>query len=213
MYAARRREEAEMADNATDTQQQDADDTQDPKQGTEDAARGGDDAPQGPNPAEDFESWLESQDEAVRTGYQQTTAGLKSALDKERDRAKEVETELRDALKKLDGVEGAQETAKELEAKLTAAQEQREAAERERDFVSQAVREGVTDPALAWRAVEGNETLTDRYGRADFDALKEQHPALFAKGTPPPPDGTPGSGTGSPPQGKPTMDEIIRGAR
>jgi plasmid stabilization system protein ParE len=213
MYAARRREEAEMADNATDTQKQDAGDTQEPKQGAQDGARDAADTPQAPNPAEDWEAWLEAQDEAVRTGYQQNTAGLKSALDKERDRAKETETELRDALKRLEGVEGAQDAAKELEAKLNAAQEQREAAERERDFVTQAIREGVTDPALAWRAVEGNETLTDRYGRADFAKLKEMHPALFAKGSPPPPDGTPGSGTGSPPKGKQTMDEIIRGAR
>ncbi len=166
-----------------------------------------------PNPTEDFDAWVQVQPEAVQTGYKARVSTLEKSLDKERDRAKEIERELRDAFKKLDGVEGAQEAAKDLEAKLDAAQTQREAAERERDFVSQAVREGVTDPALAWRAVDGNETLVDRYGRVDFDALREMHPALFAKGSAPPPDGTPGSGTGSPPKGQPTMDEIIRGTR
>lgn len=200
-----------MADQGTDQQAQDDDQQQDGQQGAQDGAGSAADAPQAPNPAEDFSSWLEAQDDAVKTGYEQNTAGLKSALDKERDRAKETETELRDALKKLEGVEGAQETVTELESKLDDAQKQREAAERERDFITEAVREGVTDPTLAWAAVQGNETLLDRRGLVDFGKLKEQHPALFAKGSPPPPDGTPGTGGNTPPEGKPDMNDLIRG--
>lgn len=201
-----------------DTQQQPQDDAQatDTQQQATDAARGGADGQQGdtmPDPTQDFEAWLEAQGEPAKTGYERTIAGLKSALDKERDRAASTERELRDALKKLEGVEGAQETVKELEAKLDDAQKQREAAERERDFVTEAIREGVTDPVLAWKAVQGNDDLTDRYGRVDFAKLKELHPALFAAKNPPPPDGTPGTGTGSSPTNAPSMDDIIRGRR
>ncbi len=205
-----------MADQDTQQQSQDGAQDTDTQQQATDAARGGADGQQGdapPDPTQDFEAWLEAQGEPAKTGYEKTTSGLKSALDKERDRAATTERELRDALAELKDVEGAQETVKELEAKLDDAQTQREAAERELDFVIEATREGVSDPTLAWKAVQGNDDLVNRSGRVDFGALKDLHPALFAAKNPPPPDGTPGAGTGSAPTNAPSMDDIIRGRR
>lgn len=136
-----------------------------------------------PDPTVDFDGWLKAQPEAVRNGYAAATSGLKSALEKERDRASEVEKKLRDAVKKLDGVAGAEEAKAELQARLDEAQVQRDAAQRKADFVLAAVGERVVDPELAWLAVSGNESLLDRRGNVDFDKLRQHHPSLFVAET------------------------------
>ena len=84
--------------------------------------------------AADFDAWLAKQPEAVQKLYEQKTAGLKSALDKERTASKAN----KDTLKKLAELEAAEKTRREAElseidkatAKLTEADQRAERAEK-----------------------------------------------------------------------------------
>lgn len=161
-----------------------------------------------PDPAVDFDGWLKAQPEAVRKGYRAATSGLKSALDKERDTAAANAKELRAALKKLDGVAGAEETVKELEARLDEAEKQRDAASRRAEFVVSAISEGIVDAELAWRAIDGNDALLDRRGNVDFAKLKSTYPVLFRAEQQP--RGNAGAGQAAPPPDKADMNTFIR---
>ena len=198
-------------DTGQDTdEQQGADD----QQGAQDAAGGASGAGETPDPKEDFAAWLEAQGEDAQAAYEQNIGGLKSALEKEREAAKETSRELRDAVAKLEGVEGADEIRAEFESKLEAAEAQRDAAARKAAFIVDAVREGVADPELAWKAAADNDEVLDRHGEVDFAALKAKHPALFREEKQP--RGNAGAGTGStsgdtPPDMNDTIRRLARG--
>lgn len=168
-------EEAEMAD----------DDTKTTDDNTEDQA--GQDT-KGEKP-EDFEAWLEQQDDQTKELYEEHTSGLKSALDSERETRRALEKQLRDA---AEAAEEGSEAREKLEEAAAAA----ETANAQADFYEDAHAAGVSDLRLAWIVVQQDKTLQDRYGKPDFAKLKEQHPALFADGKKPPP-GNAGAGAGT----------------
>jgi hypothetical protein len=115
--------------------------------------------------------WLESLDEKSRGFYNETTQGLKRALDSERSERKEIEKKLHDLAAKA-------EKGSEMESKLSAVAAQFETEGRKSRFYEQAASKGVSNLRLAWVAANDGEMLT-RSGDVDFEALKKHHPELF----------------------------------
>jgi len=140
----------------------------------------------GDETSQDFETWLEDQDDEVQELYESHTSGLKSALDSERETRRALEKQLREAAEAADEGSEAREKLEEVAAAA-------ETANAQADFYEDAHAAGVSDLRLAWIVVQQDETLQDRYGKPDFAKLKEQHPALFTDGQKPPP-GNAGAG-------------------
>ena len=152
---------------ATDTKKTDTKKTDDDKTKDQTDQKTSDEKPQ------DFTTWLEAQDEPTQELYKEHTTGLKSALDSERETRRTLEKELREA---ASAAEEGTEARAQLEEAATAA----ETAGAQVDFLEAAHAAGVADLRLAWLAVQEDDSLRDRSGKADFVRLKEQHPALFA---------------------------------
>lgn len=150
----------------------------------------------------DFDTWLGEQPEHVRKGYEGKTQGLHSALEKERTTAKDLSKEM----KRLSGLaEKGSEAQKALDEMST----RLERAERERDFIREASKPeiGCVNPDTAFLVASAKD-LFKRSGEPDWAAIKAAAPELFAGRKTPP--GNAGSGNGSPPAVKPSMNEWIR---
>ena len=148
-----------------------------------------------------FESWIGSQDEAVKGLIDGHVKGLKSALDSERAQRGDLARQLRDVTAKA-------EKGSELEKALTEVSAQLEVTERRASFYEEAGRPeiGCSNPRLAYlAAVEGD--LIDKRGRIDWEALKTSAPELFR---PRVPQGNAGVGTGTPPPAQRSMNDYIR---
>ena len=150
-----------------------------------------------------FEGWLEGQDEQVRGLIDGHVSGLKSALQSERDQRKDFEKQLKDAVSQV-------EAGSEARKKLDTLTGQLEAQAQQADFYEAAHAAGVANLRLAWMAVQQDESLVDRHGRADMARLKEHYPELFP--SPKSPAGNAGTGTQTPPQGARGMNDFIRQA-
>lgn len=148
-----------------------------------------------------FEDWIASQDETVKGLLDTHTAGLKSALEKERDRAAKLEKSLREAAKKQEAGSAAQKELEQLADNLAIAK-------RENAFIVAAYKAGVNDPELALLAAE-RAGLIHQDGTADFTRLKETYPQLFGK-VPQQTAGNAGNGTGNPPTTQKDMNAAIR---
>jgi len=122
---------------------------------------------------QDFPTWLLHQDPPAQELYEKHTGGLKKALDSERETRRTLEKELRDAA-------ASAEDGSEAKQKLEEAAATAEKANAQVDFLEAAHTAGVADLRLAWVAVQDDDSLRDRSGKADFAQLKEKHPALFA---------------------------------
>ncbi len=160
-----------------------------------------DQAPQGDGETPPtWESILEGLPEEHKTLYEGHTQGLRSALDKERDRRSELEKQVREAAGKAKG---------EVQEELTRLADQLAEANRQAEFYKEAGNPeiGCTSPELALLAAE-KDGLFDRRGNVDWQALKEKYPILFKQ--PIPPRGNAGNGTGTPPRGGPDIDAMIR---
>jgi len=149
----------------------------------------------------DFESWIAEQGDDVKALLDGHTKGLKSALDKERKRAGDLEKSLRDAAKDLEKGSEAQNTLLKLSDELAKAQTAN-------NFYVAAHRAGVNDPDLAYLAAEKNGLIRSD-GSADFAKLKETYPQLFGAVTKIV-KGNPGNGTGSQPTKGKDMNKFIR---
>lgn len=119
--------------------------------------------------------WLESLDEKSKGFYNETTQGLKKALDSERSERKEIEKKLHDLAAKA-------EKGSEMESKLSEMAAQFETEGRKSRFYEQAASKGVSNLRLAWVAANDGEMLT-RSGDVDFESLKKHHPELFKSTT------------------------------
>jgi hypothetical protein len=152
-----------------------------------------------------FDEWLKGQDEPVRKLYETHTAGLRSALQSERE-ARKTETgqlakQLREAAAKAEAGSEHQRQLQETAAKL-------DATERRAEFYEESVRPeiGCSNPKLAWLAAQEIGAM-DQKGRTNWEALKQSFPELFkVKITP----GNAGSGAGTPLPGKGDMNAFIR---
>lgn len=154
----------------------------------------------------DFTAWMEQQDDAVKSLYQTHTAGLKAALQSERETRQGLERQLRDAAAKAEAGSEAQKQLEEAAAKA-------EMANRQVQFFESAHAHNVADLRLAWLAVSADKALQQSDGTVNFEALREKHPSLFAaNGAAKPPPGNAGAGAGIPPQKPRDMNDILRDA-
>ncbi len=151
----------------------------------------------------DFDSWLDGQPEHVKQGFTSKTTGLHSALESERAQRKDLAKEL----KKLSG-EASQ--GSEAQKALGEMSSQLERAEQRAAFMEEGVRPeiGCTNLKAAF-LVASADGLFKRSGEPDWGAIKQAAPELFQRKTPP---GNAGSGNGSPPAEKASMNDWIRKA-
>lgn len=154
-------------------------------------------------PQFDFTAWLGEQPEHVRSGLESHTAGLKSALDGEREQRKEFSRQLREATAKA-------EKGSEIEKALNETSSRLEVAEQRAAFFEDAGKAEIacTNPRAAFLIAQA-EGLFRKSGEPDWAAIKASAPELFGRKTPP---GNAGSGNGSPPPRSGGMNEYIRAA-
>lgn len=153
---------------------------------------------QKPQPV-DFNQWLESQPQEVRSVIDEGIKNLKTALRSEREARKELEAKIRELSAKA-------EKGSELEQELTKTADYLKELQAKTEFYEQAQKEGVANLKLAYLLVQ-SEQLYDRKGNPDFVTLKEQYPELF-RGTKVPP-ASPGAGSKPEPK-RIDMNQIIR---
>lgn len=156
----------------------------------------------GEQQATTWEEVLATLPEAQRTMYTEHTRGLRSALDSERGQRKDLSKQLRDATEQLEAGSAARDALEKLQTSL-------DEAERRADFAEDAVKQGVTNPRLAWMAAQQIEAF-DRRGNADWDALKTAFPELFRK--PIVASANAGAGTDTRPPAGASMNQLIRQA-
>lgn len=146
----------------------------------EQAVSAGETSEAGETTVESWDTWLASQDEAQRahiTGlYETSVTGLKSALKAERDRSNSFEKKLREAAKKESG-DG------ETKLRLTQLADELSAANRRANFYETASKAetGLVDVKAAWIIASSDaEQFIASDGSINFEALKTEHPSLFA---------------------------------
>lgn len=167
--------------------------------GSGDAGNGG--GNEDPKPLE-YDAWLSSQPDEVKTLLDGHTKGLKSALDSEREARKNLEKQARD-------LAGKAEKGSEAEKQLTELANTIAESDRRGDFYEAAHAAGVSNLKLAYTVAVQDE-MFDKRGNVDFEALKKVYPELF--GGRKAPDGNAGNGTGNnKPAGK-SMNDFIRTA-
>lgn len=158
---------------------------------------------------EDFETWLDGQAEEVKalvSGlHEKKVAGLRSALQAERDERKserqKYQAQLSEAVAKATGAE---------KAALEALQSDIAAAGARADFYADAHEAGVVDLRTAWAAIKEYD-LHDRKGQPDLEALKVRCPYLFVQpAKPAAPRVGAGVGTQQPPA--PAAEDPLRAA-
>lgn len=149
-------------------------------------------------PIADFDAWLAEQPQRVRDAHAKHTAGLTSALDKEREKAKDAAKELRALAKDAD-----EKTAARLNDLATEKDAEVENARAELAFTREAIAAGCKPELLAdaW-------LIAKAAGLTDVKALKGEKPWLFVEQRKP--DAKPGAGSNGKPAVTPDMDGFIR---
>jgi hypothetical protein len=150
---------------------------------------------------QDFDSWLASQPEDVKTLLSGHTAGLKNALKSERDARSDLEKQLRDLAAKSEKDSDAQK-------QLTSMADQMGEADRKAGFYEAAHAAGVKNLKLAYTVAVSDE-MFDRRGNINFQAMKEAYPELFG-GVQKAPTGNAGSGAGGGQTTGISMNDFIR---
>jgi uncharacterized protein YhaN len=148
-----------------------------------------------------FDAWLAGQDETVKALAEQHTAGLRSALQSEREQRKE-------AIKQLKELATNAEKGSELEGQLQKLLAEKDAAERRATFLEAAQATNCTNPKAAFLIAQ-TENLFKRDGTPDWEAIQTFAPEFFR---PKAQTVSAGIGTqGAPPTGK-NMNDFIRRA-
>lgn len=150
-----------------------------------------------------FDDWLGGQSADIRTLIEGHTAGLRSALQSEREQRRQFERELREAASQLEQGSAARTRLEEINQNL-------DTAERRAAFYESAHASGVTNLALAWLAVQQDPEMSDRRGNVDMARLREKFPELFGRQAAP--AGNAGSGTQTAPASGASMNNFIRAA-
>lgn len=146
-----------------------------------------------------YETWIAEQPETIRTLLDGHAAGLKSALQSERERSKTLEKELRDAASKA-------EKGSDAEKRLSTLADQVQAESKKSAFYESAVTAGVNNLKLAFLAATQDE-LFKKDGSPDFEALKTSYPELFGATQ------SNSAGEGSNTTKTFSMDDLIRSRR
>lgn len=149
----------------------------------------------------DFEAWLAKADEPVKKAYEEHTAGLKSALNKERESVTSLNNQLKQLAKKA-------ETGSELEKQILEFTNKLDAAEKRADFMEDAVKPeiGCRNPKAAWALAVADDLFT-KTGSPDWRSIQLAAPELFGKIVP---KSKGGNGTDETPPPAATMNDIIR---
>ncbi len=126
-----------------------------------------------------FDGWLGGLPDEQKSLVNGHIAGLKSALESEREQRRSFESQLREAAKKA-------EKGSEMEQRLSALADKAGQAERQAKFYEVASAAGATNLKLAWIAAQ-EAKLIDGQGNVSTEALKAQFPELFK--APPCPQG------------------------
>ena len=118
-------------------------------------------------------SLTDDQKKAIEAHFGESTKGLKTALDKEREAGKEL-------AKRLKEIEGKAGKDTELAQELAKVQAELAATMREKQFIVEAPTKNVNNVTAAYKlAVTDN--LIDAKGNIDWDELQKSYPELFAK--------------------------------
>lgn len=148
-----------------------------------------------------FDEWIASQDGTIKALAEQHTAGLRSALQSEREQRKEAIKQLKDLAAKA-------EKGSELEQQLQRMLSERDAAERRASFYESAPAVNCANPRAALLVAQA-ENLFKRDGSPDWDAIQSVAPEFFRRTQ----AVSAGAGTqGAPPAGSKNMNEFIRRA-
>lgn len=150
----------------------------------------------------DFNQWLETQPDNVRSLIDGHIKGLTTALSSEREARKTFEKQVRDLATKA-------ELGSEAQKQLTAMAERIQAAEQQQAFYDEAHTQGVSNLKLAYMAATAD-GLLDARGHVNWEQLKKSYPQLFGA-TGGPPRGNAGAGTQNPSSAA-NMNTIIRRA-
>lgn len=158
---------------------------------------------QEPGEMPDFAAWLESQPDPVKSLVSGKIERLHGDLHSERQQRKEISKQLTELSKRA-------EKGSELEKALGETSTRLEQTERRLAFVEDANKPeiGCSNARAAFLVAEAD-GLYKRSGEPDWAAIKAAAPEFFARRTPP---GNAGSGNGSPPAEKPSMNNFIRQA-
>lgn len=155
---------------------------------------------------EDFEAWVDSQDEGVQQAYDVHLKKLKNALEQERKSTKQLAAQLRE-------LQTSSASAEDLKKQITDLGTQLEVANQRAEFTTQVMEQRCNNLQLAWLAYQAEkDEYTNGKGQVDIAAFVAAYPQLFdKKGQPAPPPSGAGNGTGTQPQKNITMNDILRG--
>lgn len=167
---------------------------------------------QGGGSAWKFDEWagkLPENDRTALTAHiEESTKGLKSALEAERTKNKTSEKQLNELLSKVEKGSEAEKQLQQMQADL-------KEREMQISFLTSAQSAGCTDLELALAAVKANPTkFLKRDDTPDWEALKTAHPSLFSSGSKQGTTagaGTNGAGSGTPPNS--AMNNWLRNGR
>ena len=170
----------------------------------------------------EFEKWIAEQSEDAQKAFAKHVAGLKSALDTERDSSKTLKDQVKALESKATEVDAAQTKLAELRTQLdgmsskdAATQQQLVEAQKalseaqgelgktskQRDFFKAATTNGVTNLEDAFLIAQGKPELWEG-DAVKWDEFRKSSGYLFQ---------TPGTSPGNPPRGKTlTLDEVKR---
>lgn len=152
-----------------------------------------------------YDTWFEGQETSTQEMISGHIAGLKSALQSEREQRRSFEKQLKEVASQLDEGSKAREDLEKLGADL-------ELSERRATFYEDAHAAGITNLRLAWVATQTDESLIDRYGRIDLVKMKEGYPELFGVTTKVPTAHAGAGTTTTPPADQRSMNDYIRAA-
>jgi len=131
---------------------------------------------------ETFDDFLNEQDESVKALYDSAVAGLKSALEKEREERKTLSDEIKKLHGKAEKGSEAEKALADTMQKLEEAEARYTETQKQIRFVEQAGKPeiGCVNSKVAW-AVAQSEGLFDDEGEPKWDELQKTAPELFKK--------------------------------
>lgn len=142
-----------------------------------------------------FDTWLATQPDPIKGLVSEHTQGLRSALETERAQRKDLAKQIKELIGKQAADSDAAKQLGELSSSL-------EAAQKRADFFEEATVAGCIKPKLAYLVAQSE--------GIKMEQIKAQYPELFASARTTPTHA--GNGTGNPPAGVTTMNDLIRRA-
>lgn len=161
-----------------------------------------------------WDDFLDTQPETVRNLFDDHVAGLKSALQKEREAAREGQAQLKQRLQDMSGK--LKESDAQLKQQLDDTITSMAMAERRAEFYEVASQADVSNLRLAWTAAQSDgliEKHTTRTGvrwEQLISEMQEAYPELFKQKKSVVPIGNAGSGTQQQPERSANMNDQIR---